>query len=129
MDRVFLNIDRYGNTSAASVPLALAEAVEAGRVKQGDRVVMVAFGAGGTSGAVALKWTADPANGKRAEAVRPQDVHILEPDIEPMNPFPRELAWLLDKPGAGDVRPSGAGRTNTESVNPDAQSGAAVPPA
>lgn len=45
-DKAFVNIDRYGNTSAASIPIALDEAVRSGRVKQGDAVVFVAFGAG-----------------------------------------------------------------------------------
>ena len=72
MERIFVNLDRYGNTSAASVPLALAEAVDTGRVKVGDRIVFVAFGAGFTSGAVAMEWTADPADGARAAADRPR---------------------------------------------------------
>ena len=46
MDRMFVNLDKYGNTSAASVPIALAEAVNEGRVKVGDHIVIVAFGAG-----------------------------------------------------------------------------------
>ncbi len=50
MDRMFVNLDKYGNTSAASIPIALAEAVDSGRVKIGDRIVIVAFGAGFTSG-------------------------------------------------------------------------------
>jgi len=49
--KVFVNIDRYGNTSAASVPIALDECRRTGRVKQGDRVILVAFGAGITWGA------------------------------------------------------------------------------
>ncbi|MEO5965067.1 MAG: beta-ketoacyl-ACP synthase III, partial [Candidatus Limnocylindrales bacterium] len=63
MDRLYVNLDRYGNTSAASVPIALAEAVNEGRVAVGDKIVFVAFGAGFTSGAVAMEWTADPARG------------------------------------------------------------------
>src|SRR5512146_2425151 len=75
MDRMFTNVDRYGNTSAASVPIALAEAVNTGRVQAGDRLVIVAFGAGFTSGAVAFEWTAAPARGLVGEAsVRPEDV-------------------------------------------------------
>ncbi len=66
MERIFVNVDRYGNTSAASVPLALAEAVDTGRIKVGDKIVFVAFGAGFTSGAVAMEWSVDPANGARA---------------------------------------------------------------
>ena len=71
MEKMFVNVDRYGNTSAASIPIALAEAVESGRVRIGDHVVMVAFGAGFTSGAVTVQWTADPANGSRAAGVDP----------------------------------------------------------
>jgi 3-oxoacyl-[acyl-carrier-protein] synthase-3 len=56
MDRVFLNIDRYGNTSAASVPLALDEANRAGRIRAEDYVLMVAFGSGLTWGAVLARW-------------------------------------------------------------------------
>ncbi len=46
MEKVFVNIDKYGNTSAASVPIALCEAIEEGRVKEGDKLVLVGFGAG-----------------------------------------------------------------------------------
>ena len=46
MDKVFVNIDRYGNTSAASIPIALTEALEQGRCKEGDKIVLVGFGAG-----------------------------------------------------------------------------------
>ena len=56
MNRVFLNIERYGNTSAASVPLALDEAVRAERLKDGDLVLMVAFGGGMIWGAALVRW-------------------------------------------------------------------------
>lgn len=56
MDKVLINLDRYGNTSTASIPLALAEAVHSGRIKQGDHIVMVGFGAGLTWGAAVVKW-------------------------------------------------------------------------
>jgi 3-oxoacyl-[acyl-carrier-protein] synthase III len=59
-EKTFVNIEKYGNTSAASVPMALAEAVAAGRIKPGDRILMVAFGAGYTAGAAVVEWTADP---------------------------------------------------------------------
>jgi len=55
-ERIYLNLDRYGNTSAASVPIALDEAVSAGRVKRGDLVLLVAFGAGLTWGYNLLRW-------------------------------------------------------------------------
>ena len=56
MEKVFVNIHRYGNTSAASVPLALHEAVEEGRIKEGDKVLLISFGAGATWGATLLEW-------------------------------------------------------------------------
>ncbi len=56
MDRFHMNLDRLGNTSAASVPLALDEAVEQGKIRPGDYVVLVAFGAGLTWGATLLRW-------------------------------------------------------------------------
>jgi 3-oxoacyl-[acyl-carrier-protein] synthase III len=54
---VFSNLARYGNTSAASIPIALCEAVEAGRVQRDDLVVCVGFGAGLTWGATAIRWS------------------------------------------------------------------------
>ena len=55
-DKVFMDIEKYGNTSAASIPIALCEAVDEGRVKDGDNLLFVAFGAGLTSGAAIVKW-------------------------------------------------------------------------
>jgi 3-oxoacyl-[acyl-carrier-protein] synthase-3 len=56
MEKVFVNVDKYGNTSAASVPIALHEAVQEGKIKEGDKVLLVSFGAGATWGAVLLEW-------------------------------------------------------------------------
>lgn len=56
-DRLFSNIDRYGNTSAASIPLATCEAWESGRLTPGDRLLLLSFGAGLTWGGAALPWT------------------------------------------------------------------------
>jgi 3-oxoacyl-[acyl-carrier-protein] synthase-3 len=55
-DKVMLNLERYGNTSAASIPLALDEAVRGGRVKAGDIVLMEAFGGGLTWAAAVMRW-------------------------------------------------------------------------
>jgi 3-oxoacyl-[acyl-carrier-protein] synthase-3 len=55
-ERLYLNLDRFGNTSAASVPIALHEAVKAGRLKRGDLVLLVAFGAGLTWGYNLVRW-------------------------------------------------------------------------
>jgi 3-oxoacyl-[acyl-carrier-protein] synthase-3 len=55
-DLVFSNLDRYGNTSGASIPIALCEAIEAGRVHRNDHLVLVGFGAGLTWGATVIQW-------------------------------------------------------------------------
>jgi 3-oxoacyl-[acyl-carrier-protein] synthase-3 len=55
-EKIMVNIERYGNTSAASIPLALVEAIEDGRVKSGDHLVFVGFGAGLTWAAAAFHW-------------------------------------------------------------------------
>jgi 3-oxoacyl-[acyl-carrier-protein] synthase-3 len=96
MDKMYVNVDRYGNTSAASVPIALSEAVDSGRIKIGDKVVLVAFGAGLTSGAIALEWTADPANGRRAESVEAV-ASVREPvDWGSVDPIPDRLRRVLE---------------------------------
>jgi len=56
MQRFFINLDRMGNTSAASIPMALCEAVAAGRVHPGDNLIFVGFGSGLTSGATVVRW-------------------------------------------------------------------------
>ncbi|MBT8064165.1 MAG: 3-oxoacyl-ACP synthase, partial [Gammaproteobacteria bacterium] len=56
MEKVVLNIDKYGNTSAASIPVALIEALEEGRIQPGDRILLAAFGAGLTRAAGMLRW-------------------------------------------------------------------------
>lgn len=55
-EKVFVNVDRYGNTSAASIPIALHEAVEQGRIKRGSNVLMVGFGAGLNWGSCLFRW-------------------------------------------------------------------------
>jgi 3-oxoacyl-[acyl-carrier-protein] synthase-3 len=56
MERVFVNVDRYGNTSSASIPIALDEARKCGRLKPGTIALLVSFGAGLTWGAVVIRW-------------------------------------------------------------------------
>ncbi len=56
MDRVYVNVDRYGNMSSATVPIAIDEALEQGLIVPGSNVLLVAFGAGLTWGAMALRW-------------------------------------------------------------------------
>jgi 3-oxoacyl-[acyl-carrier-protein] synthase-3 len=57
MERFVINVERYGNTSTASIPLATCEAFETNRLKRGDKIVFVGFGAGLTWGAMAVEWT------------------------------------------------------------------------
>jgi 3-oxoacyl-[acyl-carrier-protein] synthase-3 len=61
LEKFYCNIEHYGNTSAASIPIALAEAAENGRLKSDDKVVMVGFGGGLTWGAAAVQWGQPPA--------------------------------------------------------------------
>jgi 3-oxoacyl-[acyl-carrier-protein] synthase III len=56
MEKVYVNIDKYGNTSSASIPIALDEAVRNGRITPGKHVMLVAFGAGLTWGAILMRW-------------------------------------------------------------------------
>jgi 3-oxoacyl-[acyl-carrier-protein] synthase-3 len=55
-EKVFVNLDRYGNTSAASIPLALVEAVEQGRIRDGDNLLLTAFGGGLTWASAVVRW-------------------------------------------------------------------------
>ena len=55
-EKVWVNLDRYGNTSAASIPIALFEAAEAGKLEEGDNVVLVAFGGGLSWAAGMVRW-------------------------------------------------------------------------
>ncbi len=64
-ERIFVNLENYGNTSSASIPLALCEAVERGRLNPGDNIVMVGFGAGLAWAAAAVQWGPPPPERKR----------------------------------------------------------------
>jgi 3-oxoacyl-[acyl-carrier-protein] synthase-3 len=57
-NKVMINIDRFGNTTAGTIPIAMNEAVETGRIKDGDIILVAAFGAGFTWGSMLLKWEA-----------------------------------------------------------------------
>ena len=56
MEKFFINIEKYGNTSSASIPIALTEAIDNGIIKRGDKIVLAGFGAGLTYGAVCLEY-------------------------------------------------------------------------
>jgi 3-oxoacyl-[acyl-carrier-protein] synthase-3 len=55
-EKTFINVDKYGNTSAATIPVALDEANRQGRMKRGDIILLVAFGGGFTWAASVLRW-------------------------------------------------------------------------
>ncbi|KHF30502.1 3-oxoacyl-[acyl-carrier-protein] synthase 3 protein 1 [Anoxybacillus sp. BCO1] len=56
VERMSITVNKYGNTSAASIPISLVEEVEAGRIQDDDLIIMVGFGGGLTWGAIALRW-------------------------------------------------------------------------
>jgi 3-oxoacyl-[acyl-carrier-protein] synthase-3 len=71
LEKVFSNVRDYGNTSAASIPIALCEAIGAGRIKIGDNLVLTSFGAGLSWSAIAMRWGAPiPANVSRWRPIR-----------------------------------------------------------
>ncbi len=67
MDKFYTNLEFYGNTSAGSIPLALGDALRDGRIKKGDTIFLIGFGAGLTWGGIAMKWAYEP-NGKEGES-------------------------------------------------------------
>jgi 3-oxoacyl-[acyl-carrier-protein] synthase-3 len=71
--KMFVNVHKYGNTSAASIPIALVEAVEEGRLKPDDKVALISFGAGLTWASTVLQWgvTPSPANGRTTQTEIP----------------------------------------------------------
>lgn len=74
-EKVFANIHKYGNTSAATIPIALSEAIEEGRVKPNSNLVLVAFGAGFTWGAAGVAW------GQRVEPIHTIPDELPEPKV------------------------------------------------
>jgi 3-oxoacyl-[acyl-carrier-protein] synthase-3 len=55
-DQIVVNIDRFANTTAATIPICLSESSESGRLKKGDTILLASFGAGFTWGSILLKW-------------------------------------------------------------------------
>ncbi|GAB4422652.1 MAG: ketoacyl-ACP synthase III [Anaerolineae bacterium] len=72
-NKIFVNVNRYGNTSAASIPIAMVEAFEEGRIKPDDKIALVSFGAGLTWASAVVQWgiTTPPANGRQADVRKP----------------------------------------------------------
>ncbi len=85
LDKFAINVDRYGNTSTASIPIATVEAFDAGRFKAGDKVVFVGFGGGLTWGAMLVEWTGPIVPEKKQPHVSPKRYRL----------FARVRSWLL----------------------------------
>ena len=86
MEKVFVNIQRYGNTSAASIPIAIAEAESQGRLHRGDKVLLVAFGGGFTWGASVVEWYG-PHDGIRAPSPLERARDALEDVVDRVRPI------------------------------------------
>lgn len=86
MEKVFINLQKYGNTSAASIPIALAEAADEGRLRRGDKVLLVAFGAGFTWGATVLEWWGSPLPAHREPGIRERAARALEDVVDRVRP-------------------------------------------
>ena len=75
-DKVMVNVDRYGNTSAASIPIALCEAIDQGKIQEGNNIVMVGFGAGLTWASAVVHW--EPTRPAEDEAILVTDWPVRE---------------------------------------------------
>lgn len=93
MDKFMVNLDRYGNTSTASIPIATVEAVQQGKLRPGDKVVFVGFGAGLTWGALAVEWTGPKQATRRL--VKPEWFPWLAPLRSMLRRFGRVIEGIL----------------------------------
>ncbi|MGD2165647.1 MAG: 3-oxoacyl-[acyl-carrier-protein] synthase III C-terminal domain-containing protein, partial [Anaerolineae bacterium] len=93
---VYSNVDRYGNTSAASIPIALCEAADEGLIKRGDLVVCVGFGAGLTWGATAVRWSV-PLPAEPAPAWRRGRYTVLQGYAWVRSLVRRFVRWLFSR--------------------------------
>ncbi len=108
-ERVYSNLDRYGNTSAASIPLAIVDAVNEGLVQPGDRIGMVAFGGGLTWAGCVVEWTYAPSD--RAWSVWRRSVHASRSGVararSVLNRVERRLEALEDRVRRRDLERNG----------------------
>jgi 3-oxoacyl-[acyl-carrier-protein] synthase-3 len=96
MERVFVNVQRYGNMSSATVPVALCEALEEGRVKPGALLLMPGFGGGLTYCAHAVRW------GSRVQPVRESSVELPPADRTALELI-RDLTARKTRPAASQA--------------------------
>ena len=116
-ERFIVNLDRYGNTSTASIPIAICEAVEEGRIRPNDNLVLVGFGAGLTWGASVVQWNVQP----RAE-------------VSSLHRLGRQTAYALSgvrtavRRGLRRVETMWGGSSETDDGNGNGSNGAATIP-
>ncbi len=104
-DKVYMNVQRYGNTSAASIPIALCEAIEEGKVKPGDNLVLVGFGAGLTWAATAVRWSV-PVEKRRSGWWKSTRRQAIYQAAAARSMWKRAVRWVYDVlPGDPEARP------------------------
>lgn len=91
MERFMVNIECYGNTSTASIPIAMVEAVEQGRIKPNDRIVLVGFGGGLTWGAALIDWEVTPSAGSYLRDAMREGIYILAR----LRSLAQRIGWFL----------------------------------
>ncbi len=101
-DQVFVNLDRYGNTSSASIPIALCEALDTGWIQPDDRLVVVGFGAGLTWGAAVIQWMATAAPARPWRSRLRSMLYFLAPVRSTLRRLWRRIeTWLFRPPASG----------------------------
>ncbi|MEZ9233457.1 ketoacyl-ACP synthase III [Vibrio amylolyticus] len=95
-DKAFVNINNYGNTSAATVPIALCEAVEQGKIQPDNNLLMAAFGAGLTWGAAHVKW------GQRVTPLSTSDACLPKTDKSALDLLEEAIAFCQEKSKTAD---------------------------
>ncbi len=93
IERFIINVERYGNTSTASIPIAMVEAVQNGKLQPGDKIVMVGFGGGLTWGALAAQWTGPLPDGHRVHPQQYRTYARLRSVLRRISRFIDGLIW------------------------------------
>ncbi len=96
LDKFIINVDRYGNTSTASIPIATVEAIEKGLIKPGDKIVLVGFGAGLTWGALTAEWTGSLPIERRVHLERYRILARVHSMLNRLMRFIEGLIWGRD---------------------------------
>jgi 3-oxoacyl-[acyl-carrier-protein] synthase-3 len=121
-EKVYSNVERFGNTSAASIPIALAEAAEAEKIKPGDIVALVGFGGGLSWGAAVIEWTAQPRAQYSITWGRRQGEYALAGVRRPLRRWWRRLMLLSPATLIRLVRRQLTGANGTGSEHPPTES-------